>query len=112
MFAQNQQLGLALAASAAGFALARQAVEETLMDHSVNTSSVAMSVSSITGDLVPTIVWRVDVQFIGDWMAPSAFANFVVSLDANIRGLPGPAHANSIWTAADPLVVLGVVGLY
>jgi hypothetical protein len=28
MFAQNQQLGLALAASAAGFALARKAVED------------------------------------------------------------------------------------
>lgn len=82
------------------------------MDHGVNTSSVAMSVNSITGDLVPTIVWRVDVLFIGDWMAPSVFANFVVSLDVNIRGLPGSAHANSIWTSADQLTVLGVVGLY
>ena len=90
----------------------RQVVEATLMDYSVNTSSVAMSIDTITGDTSPTIDWRIDVEFVGDWMAPSALAGFLVSLDANVRALPGPAHSNSLWTETDPLTVVSVVGLY
>ena len=90
----------------------RQVVESTLMDYGVNTSSVAMNLHTITGDVYATIEWRVDVQFVGNWMPASQVSNFIVSLDANVRGLPGTAHANSIWTETDPLTVLSVVGLY
>ena len=90
----------------------RDAVETTLMDYGVNTSSVAMNLHTITGDVYATIEWRVDVQFVGNWMPASQVSNFIVSLDANVRGLPGTAHANSIWTETDPLTVLSVVGLY
>ncbi len=90
----------------------RQAVETTLMNYGVNTSSVAMSVDSIAGDVYATIDWRVDVEYVGDWMPADQTSGFLVSLDANVRGLPGPAHANSIWTEADPLTVVSVVGLY
>ena len=82
------------------------------MDYGVNTSSVAMSVNSVTGDVYATIDWRINVEFIGDWMPADQTAGFLVSLDANVRALPGPAHSNSIWTAADPLTVVSVVGLY
>jgi len=90
----------------------RQAVEETLMDHGVNTSSVALHLDTLTGDVYATINWRVDVQFVGDWMPASDTSNFVVSLDANVRALPNAAHASSIWTETNPLTVVSVVGLY
>ena len=90
----------------------RQVVESTLMDYGVNTSSVAMSLDSITGDVYATIDWRIDVEFVGGWVPTDQTAGFLVSLDANVRGLPGPAHANSIWTEAHPLTVVNVVGLY
>ena len=90
----------------------RAEVESTLMSYGVNTSSVAMNVNSITGDVYATIDWRVDVQYVGDWMPADQTAGFLVSLDANVRALPGPAHSNSIWTETDPLTVVSVVGLY
>ena len=90
----------------------RDAVETTLMDYGVNTSSVAMSLNTITGDVYATIEWRVDVQFVGDWMPANQVTNFLVSLDANVRALPNAAHASSIWTETDPLTVVSVVGLY
>ena len=91
---------------------ARQEVETTLMDYGVNTSSVAMSIDTITGDITPTIDWRVDVQFVGDWMPDDQADSFLVSLDQKVRALPSSAHSNSIWTETDPLTVVSVVGLY
>ncbi len=90
----------------------RVEVEETLMNYGVNTSSVAMHLDTITGDVYATIDWRVDVQFVGDWMPAGQMSSFIVSLDSNVRALPGAAHSNSIWTEADPLTVVSVVGLY
>ena len=90
----------------------RQEVEATLMNYGVNTSSVALNLNTISGDVYATIDWRVDVQFVGDWLPASETSNFLVSLDANVRGLPGAAHSNSIWTETDPLTVVSVVGLY
>ena len=71
-----------------------------------------MSISSITGDVYATIEWRIDVEFIGDWMPAGQMSNFLVSLDAKVRALPGSAHSNSIWTETEPLTVVSVVGLY
>ena len=90
----------------------RQEVESTLMNYGVNTSSVAMIVSSLSGDVYVTIQWRVDVAYVGDWMPTEQFSSFIVSLDANVRALPTLAHSNSIWTQDDPLTVINVVGLY
>lgn len=90
----------------------RQVVETTLMDYGVNTSSVAMSVDTVTGDVTPIIEWRVDVEYVGDWMLVEQTNPFLVSLDANVRALPGLAHANSIWTVYEPLTVVSRVGLY
>ena len=58
------------------------------------------------------LTWRIDVQFIGDWMAPSVIGNFAVDVGENIRAAPMAAHANSIWEAGDSLTVVSVVGLH
>jgi len=87
-------------------------VETTLMHYGVNTSSVAMTIESVTGDVLPTLTWRVDVEYVGDWLPAAQNSAFVVDVNTNVRALPRPSHGNSVWQQGAPLKVERVVGLY
>jgi|TARA_B110000977_G_C10892337_1_gene421926 hypothetical protein len=90
----------------------RQAVEATLQNYSVNTTSVAMTFNGVSGSAVTDVLWRVDVSYIGDFIPAEQVDSFTASLDANVRAAPLSAHSNSAWSQSEPLTVLHVVGIH
>ena len=82
------------------------------MHYGVNTSSVAMTIESVTGDVLPILTWRVDVEYVGDWIPAAQKSAFVVDVNTNVRALPRAAHGNSVWQQGAPLEVSSVEGLY
>lgn len=85
-------------------------MEATLMDYGVNTSHVSLTLQSVAGDLNTQIEWRVDVEYVGNWMQTGQA--FLASLHTKIHAMTMSEHANSVWTQVSPLTVVKVIGIF
>jgi hypothetical protein len=76
-------------------------IGSTLMTHGLNVQTISISPQVVTTGFQQSIVWRVDVTYVGTPILISPA--FVVSMGNAISALGG-AHANSIWETNEDLV--------